>query len=91
MSEKIFPVVIAGRSGTRLWPLKKIVAALQEARRNEGTLHRRVHRSWDWYDSIDRGQRFQGKQILVNPGATISLSSLGEDDIVCFEDTYGRR
>lgn len=112
--------------------------------------HRKVHRPWGWYDSIDYGERFQVKRIVVNPGASLSLqmhhhraehwvvvkgtaevtngdqvlllgenestfiplghvhrlrnpgklpleivevqsgSYLGEDDIVRFEDTYGR-
>jgi mannose-1-phosphate guanylyltransferase / mannose-6-phosphate isomerase len=109
-----------------------------------------VHRPWGWYDSIDSGERFQVKRIMVKPGASLSLqmhhhraehwivvsgtaeivngdktilltenqstyiplgqthrlanpgkvpleiievqsgSYLGEDDIVRFEDTYGR-
>jgi mannose-1-phosphate guanylyltransferase/mannose-6-phosphate isomerase len=35
--------------------------------------HRKVHRPWGWYDSIDRGSRFQVKRIVVNPGAQLSL------------------
>ena len=53
--------------------VKKIVASLQKAGRSEGNLHRRVHRPWGWYDSIDLGPRFQVKRILVKPGATLSL------------------
>ncbi|WP_309626317.1 mannose-1-phosphate guanylyltransferase/mannose-6-phosphate isomerase [Methylibium sp.] len=141
-------VLVADRD--RSQDVKQIVAQLQRASRSEATLHRRVHRPWGWYDSIDHGPRFQVKRILVKPGATLSLqmhhhraehwivvsgtaqvtcgdkkllltenqstyislgekhrlanpgnipleiievqsgSYLGEDDIVRFEDTYGR-
>jgi mannose-1-phosphate guanylyltransferase/mannose-6-phosphate isomerase len=130
--------------------VKNIVARLHAEKRGEQTLHRKVHRPWGWYDSIDSGDRFQVKRIMVKPGASLSLqmhhhraehwivvtgtaeitngdkvlllsenqstyiplgqthrlanpgkvdleiievqsgSYLGEDDIVRFEDTYGR-
>jgi mannose-1-phosphate guanylyltransferase / mannose-6-phosphate isomerase len=142
-------VLVADRS--RSQDVKKIVATLDRDKRGEHTLHRKVHRPWGWYDSIDAGPRFQVKRILVKPGASLSLqmhhhraehwivvsgtaevtcgdrkillsenqstyiplgethrlanpgklpleiievqsgSYLGEDDIVRFEDTYGRR
>jgi mannose-1-phosphate guanylyltransferase/mannose-6-phosphate isomerase len=131
--------------------VKKIVQRLGDGRRGEQALHRKVHRPWGWYDSVDQGARFQVKRILVKPGASLSLqkhhhraehwivvsgtaevtngertfllsenestyipigtvhrlanpgkvplelievqsgSYLGEDDIVRFEDTYGRK
>jgi len=131
--------------------VKKIVGALDSGGRVEHTAHRKVHRPWGWYDSIDAGARFQVKRIMVKPGASLSLqmhhhraehwivvsgtaevtcgdktlvltenqstyiplgethrlanpgklpleiievqsgSYLGEDDIVRFEDTYGRK
>ena len=37
------------------------------------TLHRKVHRPWGWYDSIDEGGRFKVKRIQVKPGASLSL------------------
>lgn len=130
--------------------VKKVVARLDQEARTEHVLHRKVHRPWGWYDSIDYGPRFQVKRIMVKPGAALSLqmhhhraehwivvsgtaevtvgdrkviltenqstyiplgevhrlinpgkvpleiievqsgSYLGEDDIVRFEDTYGR-
>jgi mannose-1-phosphate guanylyltransferase / mannose-6-phosphate isomerase len=130
--------------------VKHIVQQLTEQKREEQTLHRKVHRPWGWYDSIDEGGRFKVKRIQVKPGASLSLqkhhhraehwivvtgtaeitngskvftltenqstyiplgevhrlansgtipleiievqsgSYLGEDDIVRFEDTYGR-
>ena len=141
-------VLVADRS--RSQEVKHIVAALSAQNRGEHTLHRKVHRPWGWYDSIDAGPRFQVKRIMVKPGASLSLqmhhhraehwivvsgtaevtngdttlilsenqstyiplgqthrlanpgkvpleiievqsgSYLGEDDIVRFEDTYGR-
>ena len=131
--------------------VKKIVNQLGAEQRGEQALHRKVHRPWGWYDSIDHGPRHQVKRILVKPGASLSLqmhhhraehwivvsgtaevtngdkvimltenqstyiplgqthrlanpgkvpleiievqsgSYLGEDDIVRFEDTYGRK
>ncbi len=83
-----------------------------------------MYRPWGWYDSIDEGDRFKVKRILVKPKASLSLqkhrnqsayiplgethrlsnpgtilleiievqsgSYLGEDDVVRFEDNYGR-
>jgi mannose-1-phosphate guanylyltransferase/mannose-6-phosphate isomerase len=141
-------VLVAHRDKSQ--DVKKIVSALEKAARTEASLHRRVHRPWGWYDSIDAGDRFQVKRIMVKPKASLSLqmhhhraehwivvtgtaevtcgerklllsenqstyiplgevhrlanpgtipleiievqsgSYLGEDDIVRFEDTYGR-
>ena len=141
-------VLVADRE--RSQEVKKLVNRLDKGQRTEHALHRKVHRPWGWYDSVDAGPRFQVKRIMVNPGATLSLqmhhhraehwivvqgtaevtcgdrkmilaenqstyiplgethrlanpgklpleiievqsgSYLGEDDIVRFEDTYGR-
>ena len=141
-------VLVAHRERTQ--DVKKLVGRLDKDSRTEHALHRKVHRPWGWYDSVDAGSRFQVKRIMVNPGATLSLqmhhhraehwivvqgtaevtcgdrkiiltenqstyiplgethrlanpgklpleiievqsgSYLGEDDIVRFEDTYGR-
>jgi mannose-1-phosphate guanylyltransferase/mannose-6-phosphate isomerase len=116
--------------------VKHIVNALTQQKREEHTLHRKVHRPWGWYDSIDEGGRFKVKRIQVKPKGSLSLqkhhhraehwivvtgtaeitngdkvliltenqstyipleiievqsgSYLGEDDIVRFEDNYGR-
>jgi mannose-1-phosphate guanylyltransferase/mannose-6-phosphate isomerase len=32
-----------------------------------------VHRPWGTYDSLEAGERFQVKRIVVKPGATLSL------------------
>ena len=141
-------VLVSDRA--RSQEVKAIVGTLSRQQRDEQNLHRKVHRPWGWYDSIDAGERFQVKRILVKPGASLSLqkhhhraehwivvrgtaevtcgdkkilltenqstyiplgevhrlanpgkvpleiievqsgSYLGEDDIVRFEDTYGR-
>jgi len=31
----------------------------------------RVHRPWGWYDSVDRGECFQIRRIVVNPGGLL--------------------
>ncbi len=53
--------------------VKHIVKVLQQQMREEHTLHRKVHRPWGWYDSIDEGERFKVKRIQVSPGASLSL------------------
>lgn len=64
-------VLVADRS--RSQDVKHIVNALQQQKREEHTLHRKVQRPWGWYDSIDEGGRFKVKRIQVNPGASLSL------------------
>jgi mannose-1-phosphate guanylyltransferase/mannose-6-phosphate isomerase len=64
-------VLVADRSKSQ--DVKKIVNKLAAQSRSEGTLHRRVHRPWGWYDSIDMGPRFQVKRIMVKPKASLSL------------------
>jgi len=58
---------------TRSQDVKHIVAQLQATKREEQTLHRKVHRPWGWYDSIDEGGRFKVKRIQVKPKASLSL------------------
>jgi mannose-1-phosphate guanylyltransferase/mannose-6-phosphate isomerase len=53
--------------------VKQIVKILQQKNREEYTSHRKVHRPWGWYDSIDEGDRFKVKRIQVKPGASLSL------------------
>jgi mannose-1-phosphate guanylyltransferase/mannose-6-phosphate isomerase len=57
----------------RAQEVRELVAKLKSARRSEATEHRRGHRPWGYYDSIDRGERFQVKRIVVQPGGTLSL------------------
>jgi mannose-1-phosphate guanylyltransferase / mannose-6-phosphate isomerase len=53
--------------------VKDIVAQLKRAGRTEADVHRKIHRPWGYFDSIDAGSRFQVKRIVVNPGAALSL------------------
>jgi mannose-1-phosphate guanylyltransferase / mannose-6-phosphate isomerase len=53
--------------------VKKIVNRLETTKRQEQNLHRKVHRPWGWYDSLDEGERFKVKRIMVKPGASLSL------------------
>ena len=53
--------------------VKKIVEQLKAAGRSEHSLHRVVYRPWGSYDSLEEGQRFQVKRIVVKPGASLSL------------------
>ena len=69
--ETVDAVMIADRS--RSQDVKHIVAALQSQKREEHTLHRKVHRPWGWYDSIDEAERFKVKRIQVKPKASLSL------------------
>jgi mannose-1-phosphate guanylyltransferase/mannose-6-phosphate isomerase len=64
-------VLVADRA--RSQDVKKLVLQLQQKGRSELDLHRKVHRPWGWYDSIDEGERFKVKRIQVKPGASLSL------------------
>jgi mannose-1-phosphate guanylyltransferase/mannose-6-phosphate isomerase len=64
-------VLLANRSKAQ--DVKKVVEYLKNNNRNEHKSHNRVFRPWGWYESIDKGDRFQVKRIGVNPGATLSL------------------
>jgi mannose-1-phosphate guanylyltransferase/mannose-6-phosphate isomerase len=64
-------VLVAHRS--RSGEVKELVASLAQTGRSEASSHRRVHRPWGWYESVDQGPRFQVKRILVKPGARLSL------------------
>jgi mannose-1-phosphate guanylyltransferase/mannose-6-phosphate isomerase len=64
-------VLVASKS--RSQDVKNIVKQLTAQKREEQTLHRKVHRPWGWYDSIDEGGRFKVKRIQVKPKASLSL------------------
>jgi len=55
--------------------VKKLVDQLQEQGRPEADLHRQVFRPWGSYDSLDAGDGFQVKRLVVKPGAVLSLQS----------------
>jgi mannose-1-phosphate guanylyltransferase/mannose-6-phosphate isomerase len=84
---------------TRSQDVKHIVTQLQATWREEHTLHRKVHRPWGWYDSIDEGGRFKVKRIQVKPKASLSLQKhhhraehwvvvKGTAEITCGDKTF---
>jgi mannose-1-phosphate guanylyltransferase/mannose-6-phosphate isomerase len=64
-------VMVVPRS--RAQEVKELVAKLKADKRPEATDHKRVHRPWGYYESIDMGERFQVKRIVVIPGGMLSL------------------
>ncbi|HHQ48259.1 MAG TPA: mannose-1-phosphate guanylyltransferase/mannose-6-phosphate isomerase, partial [Acidobacteria bacterium] len=64
-------VLVASRE--RAQEVKAVVQMLKDAGRLEPVFHRRVYRPWGSYEGIARGERFQVKHIIVNPGAKLSL------------------
>ncbi len=64
-------VLVANRRSAE--QVKDVVALLEQSGCEQVLSHRRVARPWGWYDSIDRGERFQVKRIGVKPGAALSL------------------
>jgi mannose-1-phosphate guanylyltransferase/mannose-6-phosphate isomerase len=57
----------------RAQEVRELVEKLKAAKRPEATDHKRVHRPWGYYESIDMGERFQVKRIVVVPGGILSL------------------
>ena len=64
-------VLVANKDNSQ--DVKSIVNKLEQQKREEKNLHRKVARPWGWYDSIDEGERFKVKRIQVKPGASLSL------------------
>jgi mannose-1-phosphate guanylyltransferase/mannose-6-phosphate isomerase len=64
-------VMVAPRE--RAQDVKQLVAMVKASGRTLAESHRKVYRPWGSYDSIDHGERFQVKRIIVNPGASLSL------------------
>ena len=57
----------------RAQEVRELVDKLKAEKRPEATDHKRVHRPWGYYESIDIGERFQVKRIVVIPGGALSL------------------
>ncbi len=53
--------------------VKDVVQFLHDCRRDEPTSHQKVLRPWGYYERVDGSDRYQVKQIEVNPGASLSL------------------
>jgi mannose-1-phosphate guanylyltransferase / mannose-6-phosphate isomerase len=72
-------MVVASRDAVLVVPreraeqVKELVVALKNAARSEATDHRRVYRPWGHYESVDSGERFQVKRLVVAPGGILSL------------------
>ncbi|WP_235938620.1 mannose-1-phosphate guanylyltransferase/mannose-6-phosphate isomerase [Thalassotalea algicola] len=64
-------VMVANKS--KVQDVKAIVNQLKAQKREEIEHHRQVYRPWGSYDSIDMGERFQVKRIIVKPGAKLSV------------------
>jgi mannose-1-phosphate guanylyltransferase/mannose-1-phosphate guanylyltransferase/mannose-6-phosphate isomerase len=57
----------------RAQEVRAIVDRLKNAGRSEHDTHRLVHRPWGSYRTISLGDRYQVKEIIVKPGASLSL------------------
>lgn len=64
-------VMIAPRD--RAQDVKGLVDELKRQKRPVATEHLRTHRPWGWYQTMDLGDRFRVKRIVVKPGAKLSL------------------
>jgi mannose-1-phosphate guanylyltransferase/mannose-6-phosphate isomerase len=57
----------------RAQEIKGLVAELEAAGHPEARTPARVHRPWGWYQTMDLGERFRVKRIVVLPGKRFSL------------------
>jgi mannose-1-phosphate guanylyltransferase/mannose-6-phosphate isomerase len=53
--------------------IKRVVTRLKEENYTQTDNHRKVYRPWGHYDSIDSGEHFQVKRIVVKPGGRLSM------------------
>lgn len=53
--------------------VKNLIDTLNSQNRKEATEHQKIYRPWGSYETLISGGRFQVKQIVVNPGASLSL------------------
>jgi mannose-1-phosphate guanylyltransferase/mannose-6-phosphate isomerase len=64
-------LLVARRDGVQ--QVKEIVARLKADGRAQVQTNTRVFRPWGSYETVDAGERFQVKRIVVKPGAALSL------------------
>ncbi len=64
-------VLVADQSQTD--KVKQLVERLKAEGHPEATQHRRMYRPWGYYQSVDQGERYQVKRIVVRPGGRLSL------------------
>ena len=53
--------------------VKNIVDRIKTDGRAEQENHRKVHRPWGSYETVDQGDMFQVKRLVVNPRSSLSL------------------
>ena len=53
--------------------VKDLVETLKLQKRPEAQEHKRVYRPWGYYQSVDHGERYQVKRIVVKPDGRLSL------------------
>ena len=58
---------------TKTQRIKELVDSLKSKNRKEATEHQKMCRPWGSYETLVLGERFQVKQIIVNPDASLSL------------------
>ena len=66
-------VLVASKAHTE--SVKTIVDRLKGNGLAHALYHNRVYRPWGWYQTLNRGDRYQVKCIMVKPGGTLSLQS----------------
>jgi mannose-1-phosphate guanylyltransferase/mannose-6-phosphate isomerase len=54
---------------------KAVVAELARRNRREAVAHEKEYRPWGWYQTINLGDRFRVKEIVVKPGGKLSLQA----------------
>ncbi len=64
-------VLVANRSHPN--NIKNLVEAVRLEDKDKAESHQRVYRPWGCFDSIDSGDGFQVKRIIVDPGKKLSL------------------
>ena len=57
----------------RTQDVKRLVDDLKRLNIQAATEHQKMYRPWGSYETLIMGDRFQVKQIIVNPGASLSL------------------
>ncbi|MFZ1726845.1 MAG: mannose-1-phosphate guanylyltransferase/mannose-6-phosphate isomerase [Albidovulum sp.] len=67
------PDVIMVTRRDKAQDVKTLVGEIKGRGRPEATEHIRNHRPWGWYQTMDLGDRFRVKRIVVKPGAKLSL------------------
>ena len=55
--------------------VKDIVAQLKLNGKAQALHHSRVYRPWGWYQTLNRGERYKVKSLMVKPGGMLSLQS----------------